>query len=108
MIDLRPVLKCVDGLFSINHYAGEVVHNTNGFCYKNKDTMREEILELFKHSSSSILSKIYKRGLKIKAKGYVSKVFVKVYLLVKVISKPIHIISVLNRPNGTESTRDYW
>ena len=79
----------VDGLFSINHYAGKVIiHNTLGFCYKNKDTLREEIFELFKQSKLPILNKIYKRGLKIKRKGSISKVFCKsLSSLVKVISK---------------------
>ena len=43
--------------FAINHYAGLVEYSVDGFCHKNKNQVKPEILELIKNSSNEIISK---------------------------------------------------
>jgi myosin heavy subunit len=38
--------RYIDERFSINHYAGNVIYNTKGFCDKNKDLLSNEINSL--------------------------------------------------------------
>eukprot|EP00834_Sanchytrium_tribonematis_P003837 NODE_164_length_14719_cov_1.036252.p1 type:complete len:888 gc:universal NODE_164_length_14719_cov_1.036252:10962-13625(+) len=46
-------------LFSIVHYAGEVQYQIDGFIDKNKDTLRQEILELFGTSKVEIIQQLF-------------------------------------------------
>ncbi|KAJ3396223.1 cytochrome c oxidase subunit 1 [Lobulomyces angularis] len=51
--------KISKGVFGIKHYAGEVLYTVSGFLEKNKDSIPEELSELFKKSSISWVSNIF-------------------------------------------------
>eukprot|EP00835_Amoeboradix_gromovi_P002197 NODE_119_length_18895_cov_0.454990.p3 type:complete len:911 gc:universal NODE_119_length_18895_cov_0.454990:9769-12501(+) len=46
-------------VFSIVHYAGEVQYNIEGFLDKNKDTLRQEIMDLFSTSKVEIIQQLF-------------------------------------------------
>ena len=98
----------VDGRFTVCHYAGDVSYNTDGFCYKNKNTNSNEIIKLFESSKLNIFKSITKRGMKVKRKTSISRSFCKsLSSLVKMISKTdTHYIRCI-KPNN-KNTADIY
>ena len=45
-----------EGTFSVNHYAGDVVYDVDGFLEKNKDTMYDNLVHLAQSSSNAFVS----------------------------------------------------
>lgn len=41
--------------FLINHYAGDVEYNIDGFCEKNRDVLFQDLIDLMKTSSEYVL-----------------------------------------------------
>ncbi|ORX81933.1 hypothetical protein BCR32DRAFT_219808 [Anaeromyces robustus] len=53
-------------VFGIKHYAGEVVYNIKGFLDKNKDSVQDDIYELFSNSENGFIKEIFKKKWEIK------------------------------------------
>ena len=45
--------------FGIHHYAGKVVYSSEGFCSKNRDALRQELVDVLQASNSAILQEIF-------------------------------------------------
>ena len=43
--------------FGVRHYAGEVTYQIEGFLEKNRDTLKQDMLDLFKDSKNSLIAK---------------------------------------------------
>ena len=85
--DITSRMK-VRGEFNIKHYAGVVTYDTSNFCYKNKNTNSDEIMNIFKNSGLSIFKHIYEKGFKIQRKTSINRAFRKnLSGLMKMISK---------------------
>ena len=93
-------------LFIIHHYAGEVTYNTNLFCFKNKQIMSHELLELLYNSKLPLIQQFVEQNKINNSKHSVNKKFQKqLNSLMKVISKTnTHYIRCIkpndvNKPN---------
>lgn len=67
----------------MSHYAGEVLYNTTGFLEKNKDTLHDDLAEVFQNSENPFIAELYKDfeiGADAKKRKTVSAQF-KVFLL---------------------------
>ncbi|OUM64595.1 hypothetical protein PIROE2DRAFT_60556 [Piromyces sp. E2] len=53
-------------VFGIKHYAGEVIYNVKGFIDKNKDSVQDDIYELFSNSENEFVKEIFKKKWEIK------------------------------------------
>ena len=53
----RP--KTQKGVFGIIHYAGEVVYTVSRFLEKNRDSIQDEVVDLFSKSDLEILSSVF-------------------------------------------------
>ncbi|KAL6628638.1 P-loop containing nucleoside triphosphate hydrolase protein [Neocallimastix sp. 'constans'] len=53
-------------VFGIKHYAGEVVYNVKGFLDKNKDSVQDDIYELFSNSTNDFIKEIFKKKWELK------------------------------------------
>ena len=96
------------GLFTICHYAGDVTYNTKNFCFKNKQIMSPELLELI-YNSEHPLIKIIADDLKITvSKHSVNKIFQKqLAKLMKLISKTnTHYIRCI-KPNDINKSNNF-
>ncbi|XP_062386818.1 unconventional myosin-X isoform X1 [Sardina pilchardus] len=47
--------------FGVKHYAGEVLYEVSGFLEKNRDTFRDDILNLLKESRSDFVYELFER-----------------------------------------------
>ena len=45
--------------FVIKHYAGDVIYSSQGFCYKNKDELRPEALQLMRSSQDVLMNTLF-------------------------------------------------
>jgi len=45
--------------FSVNHYAGKVEYNSQGFLEKNRDTIPPGMIQLLQHSENKLISQIF-------------------------------------------------
>ena len=52
----------VNFMFSIQHYAGKVSYDSQGFCEKNKDQLFQEALDLMQSTKSVLLSTLFPAG----------------------------------------------
>lgn len=96
------------GLFVINHYAGEVIYNTQDFCDKNRNTNTDEIGKLFGSSELKIFKFIYENGFKTDKRTSVNRAFRKnLSSLMKMISKTdTHYIRCI-KPNEQNKAEIY-
>jgi myosin X len=54
---IRP--RMVDTTFGIRHFAGEVMYDITGFLEKNRDTFREDIVELLQNSDEDFIYDLF-------------------------------------------------
>ncbi|XP_066302759.1 unconventional myosin-X-like isoform X5 [Branchiostoma lanceolatum] len=54
---LKP--KVASRMFGIKHYAGEVYYDTQGFLEKNRDTFRDDILNILQESRSDFIYELF-------------------------------------------------
>jgi myosin protein heavy chain len=47
------------GDFAVRHYAGEVVYSADGFLYKNRDPINDNVVALFKDSSNPFMKLLW-------------------------------------------------
>lgn len=52
----------VNFMFSIQHYAGKVSYDSQGFCEKNKDQLFQEALDLMQSTKSDLLRTLFPAG----------------------------------------------
>lgn len=45
--------------FGVRHYAGEVTYQVEGFLDKNRDTVRQDILEVMEGSGNSLVAHLF-------------------------------------------------
>ncbi|GAB5354935.1 hypothetical protein AAMO2058_000162200 [Amorphochlora amoebiformis] len=48
--------------FTVSHFAGDVEYSTQGFLFKNKDRLTEDIVDLLTHSNSALLMEIVSKA----------------------------------------------
>ncbi|XP_030066757.1 unconventional myosin-X-like [Microcaecilia unicolor] len=53
--------RVADQQFGINHYAGEVLYDVRGFLEKNRDTFREDILNMLKDSRLDFIYDLFEK-----------------------------------------------
>ncbi|XP_074857772.1 unconventional myosin-X-like [Carettochelys insculpta] len=53
--------RVTDCQFGIRHYAGEVLYDVRGFLEKNRDTFRDDILNMLKDSSLDFIYDLFER-----------------------------------------------
>uniref|UniRef100_A0A6J0THH3 Unconventional myosin-X-like n=1 Tax=Pogona vitticeps TaxID=103695 RepID=A0A6J0THH3_9SAUR len=56
---LKP--RVIDFQFGIQHYAGEVLYDVRGFLEKNRDTFRDDILNMLKDSRLDFIYDLFER-----------------------------------------------
>ena len=100
------------GLFSINHYAGNVTYNTKDFCFKNIEIMSPELLEIIDNCKLPLVCKMSNLISTSTNKNSVNKNFQKqLSKLIKLISKTdTHYIRCIkpndiNQPNKFNNTK---
>ncbi|PRP78118.1 class VII unconventional myosin [Planoprotostelium fungivorum] len=49
----------VQNVFTISHYAAEVVYTVTGFLSKNKDTVNQDLVQILQHSTNALVAKMY-------------------------------------------------
>ncbi|KAM4730791.1 myosin-IIIb isoform 1-T1 [Anableps anableps] len=55
--------KCMDLCFGIQHYAGKVMYNVNGFLEKNRDTLPADIVLVLRTSENKLLQQLFSNPL---------------------------------------------
>ena len=96
------------GLFAINHYAGEVVYNTENFCFKNQQIMSPELLEILYNSKLGLVQSICEKLSVEVSKHSVNRVFQKqLTKLMKVISKTNTHYTRCIKPNDLNKPDNY-
>jgi len=53
-----------DSAFTVKHYAGEVTYEVEGFCDKNKDTLFNDLIEMFQCSNNKFLVGLFPENTK--------------------------------------------
>ena len=46
--------------FTIHHYAGKVTYSALGFLEKNRDTLSDSVVDMFKHSHDDLIRLLYR------------------------------------------------